>query len=417
METRKRKSALAARPGARLTARSLFYFPFSILAPSILLGCASPGEPVDRKPPVARAVTDLAARQSGNDVILTFTLPKETAERRPLEETPAVEIYRDFEAPRNGETQIEAPQNPTLLVTIPAAMLDRYTERNRVRYADTLAPAELTEHRDSEVVYVVRTRASAKRASGNSNAASLRVYPAPDPIDDVKAEVTRGGAMLTWTPPQKDPTGAFPSVAGYHVYRSEVESGVAGTSHITDAVHAGAPLPTAAASRGDLRLKAPLARIAESSEAKFSDTQIEFGKTYAYSVRSVVTSGADTIESADSNLAVVTVRDTFPPAAPERVVVVPVPAQGETPPHLEISWAPSGEADIAGYNVYRSEQADAPGTRVNTELLLTPAFRDINVVSGRRYFYTVVAVGRSGNESAPSEAAAGDVLDEGQQTP
>jgi len=134
-------------------------------------------------------------------------------------------------------------------------------------------------------------------------------------------------------------------------------------------------------------------------------------------VRSVITSAADTIESADSNLAVVTLRDTFPPAAPERVVMVLVPAQGETPAHLEISWAPGREGDIAGYNVYRSEQAGNLGTRVNTELLLTPAFRDINVVSGRRYFYTVVAVDRSGNESAPSEPVVGDVPDEGRQTP
>ena len=342
---------------------------------------------------------------SGNNVILTFTLPKETAEHRPLEQTPAVEIYRDFERPPNADARAEAPKNPTLLVTIPAAMLDRYTEKNRVRYADSLEPADFTGHRDSIVVYLVRTRASAKRASENSNAAALRVYPAPDPIDDAKAEVTRAGVTLIWTPPQKDPTGAVPSVTTYYVYRSELESGVVATSHATDSAQAGAPPANAATSRGDLRLKSPLTRIGEAATTTFADAHVEFGKTYAYSVRSVITSGADTIESADSNLAVVTVRDTFPPAAPERVVVVPVPVQGETPAHLEISWAPGPVEDIAGYNVYRSE------------LLLTPAFRDINVVSGRRYFYTIVAVDRSGNESAPSETVAGDVPNEGRQTP
>ena len=49
------------------------------------------------------------------------------------------------------------------------------------------------------------------------------------------------------------------------------------------------------------------------------------------------------------------------------------------------------------------------GTRLNPELLLTPAFRDMNAVPGHRYFYTVTAVDRSGNESPASAAASGDV--------
>ena len=36
---------------------------------------------------------------------------------------------------------------------------------------------------------------------------------------------------------------------------------------------------------------------------------------------------------------------------------------------------------------------------LNTDLLLTPAFRDMNVQPGHRYFYTVTAVDRAGNES------------------
>jgi hypothetical protein len=48
--------------------------------------------------------------------------------------------------------------------------------------------------------------------------------------------------------------------------------------------------------------------------------------------------------------------------------------------------------------------------------LLTPAFRDLNAVPGRRYFYRVTAVDRSGDESPPSEAASGGVPAEGQST-
>lgn len=86
-----------------------------------------------------------------------------------------------------------------------------------------------------------------------------------------------------------------------------------------------------------------------------------------------------------------------------------VPAESETPAHLELSWAINSETDIAGYNVYRSEQEGTPGTRLNTEVLLTPAFRDMNAVPGRLYFYSVTAVDRTGNESAASAAVSGSV--------
>jgi len=42
-------------------------------------------------------------------------------------------------------------------------------------------------------------------------------------------------------------------------------------------------------------------------------------------------------------------------------------------------------------------------------LLPTPAFRDNAVVPGRRYWYTVTALDRAGNESAPSSSVAVDI--------
>ena len=98
-------------------------------------------------------------------------------------------------------------------------------------------------------------------------------------------------------------------------------------------------------------------------------------------------------------------------------MVVLVPAQGGTPARLELSWDISEETDIAGYNVYQSDQAGNQGQRVNTELLLTPAFRDMNVLPGHRYFYTVTAADRSGNESPSSAPVSGGVPAEGQPTP
>jgi hypothetical protein len=363
-------------------------------------GCASPGEPTERKPPVPQAVGDLMATQAGDSVVLTFTLPQETVDRRSLDHPPAIEIFRDFETA--GGT---AAPHPTLHATIPAAVVDNYTQKDRVRYTDALQPEDFAQHPDSSVVYIVRTRASAKKSSADSNAATLRIHPAPDPIDDLKAEVTHAGIQLTWTPPPKTGAGPAPPIASYRIYRAESEPTAAPPSSATEPAATGA------------KAASPVIRIGEAETPGYLDTQFELGKTYVYTVRSTAKYGEDQIESADSNTFVLLARDVTPPSTPQGLLVVDVPAQGNVPAHLELSWGISPETDLAGYNVYRSNQEGVSGMRVNTELLLTPAFRDMNAVPGRRYSYSVTAVDRSGNESPVSAAAIGAVPAESPTTP
>lgn len=363
---------------------------FSVLLFSfIIAGCASPGEPYERRPPVPQAVNDLTATRSGNDVVLSFTLPNEAMDHRPLSAPLTIEIYRDFEpTPAAGHASSHVPANPPLRITIPASMVAHYSDQGRVRYTDELSAEDLAKRAES-AVYTIRTRASAKKSSANSNAAAVSVQPAPGAIDDLKIDVTPAAVVLAWTPP-KPLTDATPMIAGFRVYRAEA---------------------AATATAENPLLKSPLARIGEmpSDSQSFRDSQFSFGATYVYSVRSFAQYPNETLESTDSNLVVITPRDTFPPAPPQGLIAVLVPAQDNVPVHIELSWAISSETDLAGYNVYRTEQASVPPTRLNTELLLTPAFRDMNVQAGHVYFYTVTAVDSSGNESASSAVISGDV--------
>jgi hypothetical protein len=387
------------------TPRTAFIFhllPSIFLTLLFLAGCAAPGDPIERKPPVPEPVKDLAASQSGNDVSLTFTLPKDTVERRPLKQPPAIEVYRDFVPATAGAPSIPPAANPTLLFTIPSGVIDHYEVQGRVRIIDSLKAEDFTQHPGSEALYMIRTRASKKRESADSNVVALRIYPAPDPIDDLKADVTHSAVVLAWTQPQKTIAGAAPPIATFEIFRTE--PGAPGTG-------------SAGATEHPKQKPPPPAKIGESASPEFRDTQFEFGKTYIYVVRSVARYPGVTLESADSNLLSVTPKDTFPPAAPQGLVAVFVPASGELPAHLELSWAINSETDIAGYNVYRSEGVGSPGTRVNAELLLTPAFRDMNAVPGRRYSYSVTAVDRSGNESPASAAVVAGVPSEGQSAP
>jgi fibronectin type 3 domain-containing protein len=64
------------------------------------------------------------------------------------------------------------------------------------------------------------------------------------------------------------------------------------------------------------------------------------------------------------------------------------------------------EADIAGYNIYRSTDANLPKdqwTKLNAELLTKTTFQDDKVESGKQYYYYLTAVDRAGNASDPSE--------------
>ncbi len=89
-------------------------------------------------------------------------------------------------------------------------------------------------------------------------------------------------------------------------------------------------------------------KIGESDTNSYLDTQFEFGKSYVYTVRSVVQYGGDQIESADSNSFVVLARGISPPAIAQGLVVVYVPAQDAVPAHLELSWGISPETDLGG---------------------------------------------------------------------
>jgi hypothetical protein len=354
------------------------------------------------------AVTDLTAVQEGNTVVLTLTLPQQTLDKRPLEQLPSVEIYRDFEkAPEITGTKAALGCHataigihPVPLLTIPAAMVDRYVEQGRFRYTDSLRAEDFAQHPDSAACYFVRTDISERKPSELSNLSTVHIYPAAVPIVDLKTELTHTAVVLTWTPPDETLAGAAPSIEVYHIYRGVPDSSATGAS---------------------TKLTSPLVKIADAPAPPFQDTQFEFGATYVYSVRSVAQYPNAAIESTDSNLAEVAPRDTFPPAAPQELVVLLVPRQGATPAHLELSWAINPETDIAGYNVYRSEQEGTRGVRLTGEaaqkLLLTPAFSDMNVQPGHRYFYSVTAVDRAGNESPAGAVVSGDVPAENQATP
>jgi hypothetical protein len=378
---RRQSDDAAARP---VSAFSAFLFPVcALLLCAVISGCAAPAEPIERRPPVPTPINDLSATQQGSDMVLTFTLPKETVQKLPLKTPPAVEIYRGF------ATTAPEGKNLSLVTTIPGDVISQYSKQGQIHYADALRPEDFSQAAGAQVFYSVRTRASEKKESEDSNLAGVHFAIPPKSISDAKAEVTRDAIVLSWTAPTASVTGSPVAISGYRVYRAELEAPALGEP---------------AASAEPAKRKGPLAMVGETdaTTTTYADNRFDFGTPYEYSIRSVISADGAQFESDDSNLVDVTPRDTFPPSTPQGLEAVVVPAEENSKASLDLSWAINPETNLAGYNIYRSEQEGARGERMNPELLRTPAFRDMNAVPGHRYFYTVTAVDTAGLESTAS---------------
>jgi len=369
-----RRRALRA-PGRALMATFVF---------SLLGGCGAPGVPTPPKPIVPKPVSDLSAHQMGSNVVLNFTLPTQSEDGERLTEPPAIEIFRG-ERPPGAAGKLTTRQ----VYTLPSAVVDTYLHDGVIEFPDPLVPASLA---GQEMVYMVRTRAAKKRASADSNVVSVRVFPVPPPPAGLTANVTESAIELSWSAPA---AGVEGPVVGYRVYRGTLAPGAVLPPELTDISQA--------------KLSAPMQLIGPAPSTGFRDTQFTFDTTYIYVVRSVGGAEGQAIESGDSKPQVVTPKDIFPPATPQRVIVIFTPATETAPAHVELSWDIGTEPDLAGYWVYRSEQPDTPGQKLNLQLLLSPTFRDMTVLSGKRYFYRVSAVDRAGNESPLSSPVATEV--------
>jgi hypothetical protein len=316
----------------------------------------------------------------GGNVVLNFTLPTQSEAGDHLADPPAIEIFR-AERPAGGAAKLTT----RLVYTLPSAVVDTYLHEGVIEFRDPLVPASPAAQ---EMVYMVRASSSKKRASADSNVVSVRVLPVPPPPSSVQAAVTEPAIELTWTAPAEGASSG--TVVGYRVYRATLPKDTILPPDFTDV--------------SQLHLTTGLELIGPAPSASFRDTQFAFDVTYVYVVRSVGGPEGQSVESGDSKPIVVTPKDTFPPAAPQQLIIVIVPATQTTPAHVELSWDINMEPDLAGYWVYRGEQPDNTGQKLNSQLLLSPTFRDITAVPGKRYYYRVSAVDRSGNESPLSSS-------------
>lgn len=218
--------------------------------------------------------------------------------------------------------------------------------------------------------YVVLTTDAAGRTSPPSPRLTVRFLASPEAPHDVRAEPGDTSVRVAWAPPQRlsdDSPVEAPLV--YEVLR--------GTT--ADAL-------------------VPVARTAPGTTSHV-DANLANDLTYYFAVRAVREAHGTRNEGPASSVVSATPVDTSPPAPPETLVAIP--SQGT----VQLSWGASGDADVAGYVVYRA----APGTtlaRVGSVRAPATTFTDREVPRGTwRYVVTAQDGGSRANESAPSNAA------------
>ena len=192
-------------------------------------------------------VTDLTARQQGDAVVLSFTLPSTSTDQDPLAMPPSVEIYAGSLAP--GAALPKKPDT-RLVNTIPGDLTKNYLVAGRFQFAAPFDAGEVARSAGEQEIFQVRTRAFKGGPSGLSSVLVLRAYPPPAAIQDLRAAVTEPAIVLSWTQPDRTSTGgALPGAPPFAC--------TAPKCPVPAAPSAGAPAaaPAAASSARKIRLR------------------------------------------------------------------------------------------------------------------------------------------------------------------
>jgi hypothetical protein len=307
--------------------------------------------------------------QRGRTLELSFTLPVLATDGERLSKPLEIQILRAV-TPAGGDTS-STLTGLNLWLALSAEDSARCKQGEKIVFPATLSDEEFRQGRDSTLAFAVRTLTRGFRRrpveSGTSKVVHTTVLDVTEPVKDLQVQAAEHALELSWSLPARTLSGQPVSgPVAYRVFRSRT----------------GKP--------GSFQL------LGESSTASYRDAAFEFERTYFYKVATVSREAGRLAQSEDSAVVEITPRDVFPPAAPQDLSVI------YTADAVELIWAANTEPDLAGYNVYRREEAGA-AQRVNPEPLRTPIFRDTSVKAEHKYAYYVTARDLTNNESVPSE--------------
>ena len=352
--------------------------PVALAAGLALAGCGTPGAPQPPSLKLPSTVTDLTAKRAGDQVTLSWTMPKRNTDKLLLNSNVTVRVCR-----KEGTGRCDAAGDLSFAPGVEGS------------FAETL-PVALAAGPPRPLTYFVELKNRNGRSAGLSNAAHVLAGLAPAPVAGLAAEVRKQGVVLRWTPA----TGQETSAQVVRLHRKLLNPPAAKP-------HEGLLAPQPEPVDQNLLVEAG----AHSGRAL--DKNIRFGQSYEYRAQRVarVTVAGKALELAGelSNPVRVAALDQFPPDVPTDLAAVATVGEDGAETAIDLSWQPVTDADLAGYIVYRSEsgrRGEAAWQRISPAgPLLPPAFHDAQVQPGHTYRYAVSALAQNGHASARSAEA------------
>lgn len=136
-------------------------------------------------------------------------------------------------------------------------------------------------------------------------------------------------------------------------------------------------------------------------DTNYSDTGLENGKPYYYSVQALDSKSKEISRSGEISVSAC-IPDHTPPPDPTDVTIT----EDQTAVGLIIAWVDPPAEDLNYINVYRSQQAEK-GEKIAQVIKGTQTYTDQNIEAGSPYYYSLTAVDKSGMESAGTTPIAG----------
>lgn len=336
-----------------------------------LAGCGTPGAPQPPSLNLADPVTDLAATRTGDQVTLTWTMPKRNTDKTMIKGSVTVQVCR-----REGSGTCKAVADEQAAPGKPAS------------YTDKL-PNVLASGEPRPVSYFVELLNKKNRSAGLSNGTTVLVGEAPRAVEGLKADLRRQGVVLSWTADgDKAPVRLLRKSLTPPPPKSQQQGPLA-------------PVPEA--------LNQTLLVEAGVEQGRALDQTVHIGESYEYRAQRVahVELNGKTLELAGEVSAPiqVEVKDVFPPAVPTGLAAVGSAGEEGKGPSIDLNWQPNTETDLAGYIVYRREDGGAWQRISPPTPAIEPAFHDAQVLAGHTYQYAVSAADKSGHESERSQVA------------
>jgi hypothetical protein len=342
-----------------------------ILLMLLAVGCGKRGDPIPPEPRGPLPPGMVRARQIGDRVVVSFTVPEPRGDK-PARQPVRAELIRVAYEPG-----FEPPADPGVFrrrgEQVNFAEGDPLTSGERLRLVDHRLDSAKGGWIGSTLRYAVRVRDRRGRSSPLVMTRDVvPIAPAPAPLR-LQAEPTADGVRLFWERPSAE--GQFK----YNVYRSDLERPPAES-----------PLNSQ-----------PL------DVTEYLDSTVTVGERYIYSVRVAMADSLPYREGESSGPLETLAEDRFPPAAPEGLVAV------QEASAVRLFWNPNKERDLAGYRVYR-RTGGGDWLLIGSDPVEKSDYLDEEVTVGQILSYRVTAVDKADppNESPLSDSVELELLAE-----